>query len=314
LPSFLKIPSLLTKHSDDIIALQLERSEWMVIAILGIMKAGAAYLPIAPDAPKTRTAFMLQDAKVKVLLTDKGTFPIATEQQNILSVEVVENIKMDAVHRPPSTVHRLPSSLAYIIYTSGSTGNPKGVMIEQEALSNLCAYIIRDYEIGTNDTILQFANYTFDVSVEEMFPCLVAGASLYLRNDEMIQSSNLFFDVCETHQITILNLPPVFWSELTNSIHQKEVQLPNCIKLVLVGGEALSVTTINQWFESATTNTRLINAYGPTETTVNATMFVFEKPLLNQTIVPIGQPVMNTEVFILNEALRKENESIKQAT
>ncbi len=173
-------------QADDVIALQLERSEWMIIAILGVMKAGAAYLPIAPDTPKARTDFMLSDSQAKVLLMDEVTYPITQQLETTLSIEVVEQIasRWDGPKKSgkKSNLKKITSSqnLAYIIYTSGSTGRPKGVMVTHYALNNFMSGF-NEKLLYSSASSLNFGwtlSYTFDASLQLLFGALLFGRSI----------------------------------------------------------------------------------------------------------------------------------------
>ncbi|MEI6412608.1 MAG: condensation domain-containing protein, partial [Bacteroidota bacterium] len=170
-------------QSGDIVALQLERSEWMIISIMAVLKSGAAYLPISTDAPPVRATFMLQDSRAKVLLTDDSTHSSGLHFQTALpGLEIVNITTGFAQNQPlanPNSINK-PHDLAYIIYTSGSTGQPKGVMVEHAGVVNLALWQIDYFGLQTGDAVLQFAAYTFDASVWEIMSTLLSGARLAL--------------------------------------------------------------------------------------------------------------------------------------
>ena len=217
-------------QANDILALQLERSEWMVIAILGVMKAGAAYLPIAPDAPKGRTAFMLQDARAKVLITDEATYATASEQQAMIAIEVIEQIKSPNQSNP-ELITRNPQDLAYIIYTSGSTGRPKGVMIEHLGLVNMALDQKAQFEITPKDRVLQFAAYTFDTSISEIWVTLLGGANLIMTRKSTLLSPKKFNALLKKEKITVVDLPPAFLTTLDKSALEN-------VRVLITGGDA----------------------------------------------------------------------------
>ena len=277
-------------QAGDIIALQLERSEWMIIAILGVMKAGGAYLPIAPDNPKARTAFMLQDTKAKVLLTDETNYAIASEEQTIVRVEVIQQIKS----RKKTNLQlatRNSKDLAYIIYTSGSTGNPKGVMIEQHALVNFLWSMQQQPGLVEADILLSITNYTFDISILEFGLPLINGAQLVIASTEQKNNPDLLQVLIEKTNPTFLQATPSLWTILLN----KKIEGLNKVKL-LCGGEALPEQLAEKLLS---TGKEVWNMYGPTETTIWSSILQLEKdePL------SIGRSIANTDLYILDKTL-----------
>ena len=275
---------------DDIIALQLARSEWMVIAILGVMKAGAAYLPIATDSPKTRTEYMLQDSKAKALLTDEVTYATASEHQVIVAVDVIEQIK-SRKRSNPQLVTRNSQNLAYIIYTSGSTGQPKGVMIEHIGVTNFIQKPIELYGVKSTDSILQFSTYTFDTSIAEIFLGLFTGARIVIPVTTQL-SIDEFINLVRKNQITILDLPPKFLTALNKTTFES-------VRILQLGGEAVDVHTIKHYSQFY----RCFNVYDPTEATVATTLFEVRADW-NLPSIPIGTPLDNTQIYILNSQNR----------
>src|SRR6185312_8349940 len=160
-------------------------------------------------------------------------------------------------------------NLAYVIYTSGSTGIPKGVMSQHAALTNFATVIAGVYEISTSDRVLQFASIRFDTSAEEIYASLLRGACLVLRSDEMLSTPERFLRECDEQGITVLDLPTAYWHELVTSGGAN--QLPESIRLLIIGGEKARRELVRQWHEESNRRVRLVNTYGPTEATVVAT-------------------------------------------
>ncbi len=200
-----------------------------------------------------------------------------------------------------------PEHLAYIIYTSGSTGQPKGVMIQHDSLVALATATQNDYALTWKDRILQFAALSFDVAVEEIFPCLISGATLVLRTADMIQAVPTFLQCCQRWGITVLNLPTLFWQLLTSELARANRTLPDMLRLVIIGTEAAQSASVHAWWQHVGAFPALINAYGPTETTVTVTRYTFKESWLNgehaTATLPIGRPIANVQVYILDEAL-----------
>ncbi|MCK5898731.1 MAG: amino acid adenylation domain-containing protein, partial [Methylococcales bacterium] len=192
--------------------------------------------------------------------------------------------------------------LAYVIYTSGSTGKPKGVMIEHLALSNFVHSSIERYDINDKDRMLQFASVSFDAAIEEIYTTLLQGATLVLRTDEMIRSSEHFLSQCHQQKITILDLPTAYWQNLLTDAEILKNTWPESVRLVIIGGEAVSAHSIRVWLDHFGSYPVLLNTYGPTEATVVASIFQFE-PIDTQKIY-IGQPILNTGIYVLDSRQR----------
>ncbi len=289
-------------QGNALIAIAVERSPKMIIGLLAILKIGAAYVPIDPNYPSDRIAHMFADSKAPVLLTQ-------THLQAQLSVdeptcEVIcldSNVYCDA---PTENINSAlkSSDLAYVIYTSGSTGKPKGVMIEHLALSNFVLSSIERYQINDKDRILQFASVSFDAAIEEIYTTLLQGATLVLRTDEMISSSENFLAQCRQQQITVLDLPTTYWQNLLTDTEIIKYTWPESVRLVIIGGEAVSAHSIRVWLDHFGSYPILLNTYGPTEATVVASVFQFQ-PNKNQKIY-IGQPILNTGIYVLDARQR----------
>ncbi len=263
---------------DTLIGLSVERSLEMIVGMLGILKAGAAYVPLDPSYPEERLNFILEDSGIEILL-DK---------------ERLEQIDEQNVENPNTDVK--PNNLAYVIYTSGSTGKPKGVLIEHKSLVNHNFAIIDEYKLTPEDKLLQFASFNFDVATEEIFPTLLAGASLVLWKPE---TANVISDFVEQQQLTVLNLPAQYWHTWVLDFTEKNQTLPACLRLVVAGSETVPIETVRLWHQTSDIDLR--NAYGPTECTITATTYKTKLLSEKANSVPIGSPIANTEIFILDK-------------
>jgi len=291
--------------AEVLVGLCIERSIDMVIGLLGILKAGGAYLPLDPAYPVARLAFMLEDARVPVLLTHSSlvdSLPSHKAQVVCLNTESFSLLSSD---NPVSGVK--PSHLAYVIYTSGSTGKPKGVMIQHQSLVNFINTAIIEYGLTRHDHILQFASISFDAAAEEIYPCLACGGMLVLRFDEMLNSVSLFLQHCRELGLTVLDLPTAFWHQVTSELATSKVMLPDSLRLVIIGGERALSEQVGLWQQWVGATPRLVNTYGPTEATVVATMYQLpcSVPLEREwRDIPIGCAIHNVQTYVLDKYLQ----------
>ncbi|OUL27406.1 non-ribosomal peptide synthetase, partial [Nostoc sp. RF31YmG] len=282
---------LLGVSADAVVGICIERSLEMIVALLGILKAGGAYLPLDPTYPQARLKFMLEDAKVSVLLTQQQFVELFRNA----AVSVVcldknrEAIASQSQENPTSCV--TSSNLAYVIYTSGSTGQPKGVLIEHRGLSNLVEAQIEVFNLQPSNRILQFASLSFDAAIFEIVMALGTGASLYLAKKESLLPGQGLLQLLRENAITHVTLPPTVLAVLPTE------SLP-ALQTIICAGESCSGEIIKRWLSS---HRRFFNAYGPTEATVWSSIaeitVVCDKP-------PIGRPIANTQIYILDRHLQ----------
>ncbi|GMU05482.1 myxochelin non-ribosomal peptide synthetase MxcG [Corallococcus caeni] len=273
---------------DTAVAVQVPRGIDAIVSSLGVLFAGAGYLPIDPAGPATRNAAILQDARPAVMLVSERPSP--DTDPTAPGVLVVQRLESRDSAEPASSAE---ARLAYVIYTSGSTGQPNGVQITHGALAHFVAGATQRYGVGPEDRVLQFAPLHFDASVEEIFVTLCAGARLVLRTDEMLQSVPRLMEACTEAGITLLDLPTAFWHELAYSLSTGAARLPDALRTVIIGGEAALPERIARWRDVAGDRVRLLNTYGPTEATVVATVAALAGPdaLPSGDEVPIGRPL-----------------------
>lgn len=290
---------------DEIVAVRMERSAEAVATMLGILKSGAAYLPIDPSLPLPRATYLLNDAQVRILFSHRSLLDRSSlNVTHILDADRVIAESTATGSAQPNNLPITPNQLAYVIYTSGSTGTPKGVMIEHRALSHYTDAASHEYQISCQDRVLQFASLSFDAHVEELYPVLVQGGTLVIRSPEMLNSVAQFLRHCEQQAITVLTLPTGFWSELTDALDRESLTLPSQLRLLIIGGEAARPETVTTWFRVVGSRVRLLNTYGPTETTVVATSAELTIADGQCERVSIGRPLTNTIAYVLDEHLR----------
>ncbi len=290
---------------DALVAICLEQSVQRLAALLGTLKAGGAFLTLDPTLPEGRKRVVLEEAGFPVVLTSK-------EGLRQLTAYPGKTLCIDELFLSPSRLHMgaetqsvTSGELAYVIFTSGSTGRPKGVMVEHGSLVNYIIALGRKVAIRPADRVLQMASLTFDTSIEETFLALAHGATLVLRNDEMLYSPRVFLETCVEWKITILDLPTVFWHELAQSLGQDGLRLPPSVRLVIIGGEQARRDRWLQWRTSAGERVQLLNGYGPTEGTIVATWQDLMKPedgASSSEGLPIGRPVPNVSAYVLDRA------------
>lgn len=275
----------------QIVAIPIGRNYNYFVAIMATLNCGASFLPIDPTMPNDRKNFLFHDAQVSLIITDREM----TDVNNIPILNISAKEYRDIEVQLPAITYD-PNSIAYIIYTSGSTGVPKGVKISRKALANFISGAIGLYEVTSDDRILQFSSLAFDASIEEIFCSFCSGASIYLRTEEMLVPDELV-GFSYQHQISVWDLPTAFWRQVIHSDAYLNHELPESLRLVIIGGEAVSTTDVAQW-NKRDTNHRLFNTYGPTETTVVALAFEIKKGYTPDISVPIGRPLPGYQIYI----------------
>src|SRR5882762_1836143 len=286
----------------DIVALMVERSFAMTIGILGIVKAGAAYLPVPPDNPADRIDYMLKVAGVKVLLVQNKT------ASRIAFGGLIINLDDPDVYRgstatPP--ILNKPQDLAYVIYTSGSTGKPKGVMIEHRSLVNRLHWMQQAYPIDKSDVILQKTPYYFDVSVWELFWWALQGARLCFLMPGGERNPLAIVETIKKHHVSVMHFVPSMLNVFLEYLDGKSASVLGSlgsVRRVFASGEALTPSHVRKFNDvwGGKTGARLTNLYGPTEATVDVSYF--DCPAHNDfESIPIGRPIHNTRFYVIRD-------------
>ena len=249
------------------VGLCLDRSTQLVVAILGVLKAAATYVPLDPDYPSERLSYLLADSGVQVVLTERKLFDrLPPTSARALCIE-------DALDRVPAAIARLsaqPENAAYIIYTSGSTGNPKGVVVEHRQVAQLFSATRDIFQFDEEDVWTLFHSSTFDFSVWEMWGALLYGGRLVVVPYWVSRSADLFLELCDREAVTVLNQTPSAFRQFMPVALERGVL--RTLRLVIFGGEALDVPGLLPWFEACgDERPELVNMYGITETTVHVT-------------------------------------------
>ncbi len=286
----------------SIVALLVERSFAMIIGVLGILKAGGAYLPIATDNPPERIRYVLQDAGVRVLLTQEKTAGLASFDGKIISLE--DHATYSGPDENPPPLARA-EDLAYVIYTSGSTGRPKGVMVEHRSVMNRLHWMQSAYPIGADDVLLQKTPYYFDVSVWELFWWAFTGAKLCLLRPGGEKIPLVLLDTIRRQRVSVVHFVPsmlnVFLEYLDGRDAATLAGLAS-LRRIFASGEALLPAHVRKFnaLRGGASDARLTNLYGPTEATVDVTFF--DCPTDSDIDrIPIGRPIHNTRLHVIKD-------------
>ena len=291
------------------VGILLDRSLEVAVALLGVLKAGGLYVPLDPAYPQERLRFMLSEANVAVLLTERRlTEELPTHNARVVCLDRDAHSIAERDGDNPTNV-ALADNLAYLIYTSGTTGQPKGILIPHGALVNSIFAFITQHRIAPQDCILQFASLSFDVAAEELFAAWLAGATAVMRPGEVIATHAEFVALLESQGVTIVNLPASFWAEWLGALEEGTLGLPKTLRRVVVGNEKTLGETLDRWRALVGEAVEWNNAYGPSETTITASNFEPARASSPAQVshvgsVPIGRPVINAQMFILDGSLQ----------
>ncbi|WP_152548141.1 non-ribosomal peptide synthetase, partial [Photobacterium galatheae] len=276
--------------ADTLVALYLDRSPEMVVSILAVLKAGAAYVPVSPDYPVERSAFILEDTRAPLVITHA---PQRASVDALLSgghdTRMILADSEALTELPDSNLDSGPSpeDLAYVIYTSGTTGQPKGVMVAHQSAGNTLQSMKAVYDFDLSGSRVScFSQYTFDVSVSEMLNSLLFGGELHLLGESYRRDPHLLSAYIDAQALNILYVPPVVLAALPQKQHAT-------LKTILFAGESCDPEACLHWHQ----HYALYNFYGPTETSIYAAGKLTERRNLNE----IGKPINNTQLYVLDD-------------
>ena len=284
---------------ESVVGICLDRSLEMVVALLAVLKSGAAYLPLDPGYPEDRLAFMLDDAGPHVLLTRSGTRDdIAAKARRVLALDRMEE---ELAQRPSHNPEPWTGSdaLAYVIYTSGSTGRPKGVMIRHRSIANRLLWMLDRFPLSADDRVLFKTPFSFDASIWEFFTPLFAGARLVVARPGGHQEPSYLVQIVIDRGITVLQLVP---SLLRVVLDEPGFIACRSLRRLFCGGEALAGDLVERFYASGLT-ADLHNLYGPTEVAIDASFWNCRRDEA-QAAAPIGHPIANAEIYLLDAAWR----------
>jgi len=277
---------------EELVGIYVERSLEMIVGLLGILKAGGAYVPLDPAYPQERLAFMLSDSQVAIVLTQQPLLAnLPQHQAQVLCLDTDwETIRQNSVDNP---VHcATPKNLAYLIYTSGSTGLPKGVQIPHGAVVNFLTSMARQPGLTASDILLAITTISFDIAALELYLPLITGARVVLASRETATDGKKLIQSLTASGATVMQATPATWRMLLAAGWQGSQELK-----ILCGGEALPRDLAAQLLVRGAA---VWNLYGPTETTIWSTAYQLEATQLEKSLVPIGRPIANTTIYLLD--------------
>jgi len=291
---------------EGMVGVCLERSQAAVVALLATLKAGGVYVPLDPGYPAERLAYMLEDARVTVLLTEQALaeralirgLPAHRAQVVCLDADADAIAGQRADNLSPNIA---AANLAYVIYTSGSTGAPKGVAVPHGALATHIRDVAGHYALTAGDRVLQFPSLNFDPSLEQILGALTVGATVVLRGRDLWSPDEFARRVAQ-ERVTVANLPTAYWHHLTQAWGGNGGGASvNGLRLVIPGGDAVRPEAVQRWMQMPLREVCLLNAYGPTETIITATTYQVPPDFgAERSRVPIGKPLPNRAAYILD--------------
>jgi nonribosomal peptide synthetase DhbF len=281
---------------DTPVGICLPRGCDLIVAMLGVAKAGGAYVALDPAYPRLYRSFLIEDSGAGIVIASQA------EELTLPGRRIVDPADAGQESSADIELDIHPDSLAYLLYTSGSTGTPKGVCIPHRALASRTAAFIRSMELQPGDRVLQFNSINFDASVHEIMPCLAAGATLALRSEIMTDPAALTAGLARS-QVTVLAVPTAYWHLWVDSLLTAGEEPSHQLRLVFIGGEQPDWRRVAAWHQLSG-GVRLGNAYGPTEATVAAlTADLTAGTGSEPTPVPIGRPLAGTDIYLLSSDL-----------
>ncbi|UCP12292.1 amino acid adenylation domain-containing protein [Pseudomonas sp. MM213] len=281
------------------VGLSVRRNAQMIVSLMAILKSGAGYVPLDPDYPAERLAYMIEDSGMDLLLAQPELLNDVALPEGLPRLALTEASLAGYSTANPVNL-ACAEDLAYLIYTSGSTGRPKGVCLAHAALREFCV-IAADYsQLSADDRVLQFATFSFDGFVEQCYPPLCVGAALVLRGDELWDTDTLYRQIIE-QGVTLADLPAAYWYLLAQEWAAQPQRDKGRLRQVHVGGEAMSLEGLKLWHAAGLGDVRLLNTYGPTEATVvSSTHLCTLGDTQNLIGVPIGRALPGRALYVLD--------------
>ncbi|XBT42743.1 amino acid adenylation domain-containing protein [Pseudomonas viridiflava] len=302
-----RLAHLLVAHgvtANSLVGVAAERGLALAVALVAIHKAGAAYVPLDPDYPQDRLAYLIQDSGIGALLGDAEAMARMPVPAGLPCIDLQPGEQwLQAFSEQSLPCEVSLDSLAYVIYTSGSTGMPKGVAIAHQTLSVFCDVASVYSQLTPQDRVLQFATFSFDGFIEQFFPPLSRGACVVMR-DQQLWDTDTFSEQVIRHGVTVADLPAAYWRLL--ALDRRAAHTYGRLKQIHVGGEAVALDGLQAWLEDGPVQVRLLNTYGPTEATVVATTYDCSRLAQvpgAQNGVPIGRALAGRVMRALDDGL-----------
>ncbi|HJT65165.1 MAG TPA: condensation domain-containing protein, partial [Pyrinomonadaceae bacterium] len=285
---------------ETLVAVHLEPSIDLIIALLAVVKAGAAFVPLDPSYPRETLSFMIDDARAAIVLTRASLAnKLRDSGATVISLDT-SAAEIERESAGNASVTATGDNLAYAIYTSGSTGQPNGVLITHDALAKYSVAFGERIGLRGSDRILQFASPSFDVALEEIFPTLLRGASIVFNQDEHSPAATDLLRIIEQHKITGIELPTAYWHEWVKVLSATAKRLPETLRFVIIGGEKVSNKLLAAW---QSFGVPLIHVYGLTEATITSTVYDLA-PSEQPSDLPLGQALAHTQLYLLDPYLQ----------
>ncbi|MDI1235346.1 MAG: amino acid adenylation domain-containing protein [bacterium] len=269
--------------ADDLIGIELERSEWLIISILGVLKSGGAYVPIDPSYPQERIEYLKSNSQCKVVIDSGLLLKFQTHISNYSTSNLISINKS--------------SDLVYVIYTSGSTGQPKGVMVEHKNMVNYTTWFINQFNIGIQDATILLSSFTFDGVNTSIFGALLAGSTLFVLSSELIKSPRDLANYVNQNKISFIKITPSHLNLILSDEESYKFFIASLkLRLLIVGGDKINAIDISK-IKKDNKSIQIINHYGPTETTVGV---IFSEIKKSDNKIPIGSPISNTIIYLFD--------------
>lgn len=285
-----------------IVGIIIERSLEMIIGILGILKAGAAYLPVDISCPQDRVNYIINNSNVSMILSHKEYREVVNCSSEVVFINDI--VKNSSLPIDNLNLTYNPNRLMYVLYTSGSTGKPKGVMIKAHSFVNMINWYAKEFTINSNDCNLLIAPVSFDLAQKNLFANLITGGKLYLYPSRSYDY-NTMSDIIEREKITLINCAPGVFYPLINFNDDTKYRKLSSLKYVFLGGESINLLKLKSWICSDNFLTQIVNTYGPTECTDIASYYRLETKNIDFSMpVPIGKPIYNVNLYILDKNMK----------